>query len=111
MTNNSSYYHALNGQFVIVNTRASTFLGKLETDTFDTLVLRPSVVHEPSLHMNSGDMKNVPHYRLETERPTIINTMEVQTVQPTTEEHVRHIVNYDSGKYEPKFPKKEGEKK
>jgi hypothetical protein len=96
MTNNDSYYHELNGSYVIVNTRSMTFVGRLEADNFDTLRLRPSIVHEPRIHMKEGEMKNVPHYRLETNKPTIINTIEVQTVQPTTEDHVREIADYDS---------------
>ena len=96
MTNNNSYYHSLNGLYVAVNTRSSTFIGRLETDTHDTLILRPSVIHEPRMQLKDGALQNTPHYRLETEKPTIINTIEVQTVQPTTEQHVREIINYDS---------------
>ena len=111
MTNNNSYYHGLNGSYVVVNTRSSTFVGRLESDTHDTLILRPSVIHEPKIHMRDGEMKNIPHYRLEERLPTIVNTIEVQSVQPTTEAHIHEIVSYDSKAYEAKFPKQEGEKK
>jgi hypothetical protein len=91
----NSYYHLFQGRYVIVSTRTTTFLGRLEDDNFDTLTLRPSIVHEPRLQLKEGKVENTPHYRLETELPTIVNSMEVVGVQPTTEEHVRRVVDFD----------------
>jgi hypothetical protein len=109
MTNNNSYYHDLNGAYVIVNTRSSSFVGMLEADTHETLRLRPSIVHEPNFKFKDGNMQTVPHYRLEQKLPTVVNTMDVSSVQPTTETHVHEIVNYDAKTYEPRI--KQGEDK
>lgn len=70
-----------------------SFLGRLESDTFDTLVLRPSLVNEAGLHFDDrGELKFTTRYRLETERPTVIDTRAVQTVEPTTEERADYLV-------------------
>jgi hypothetical protein len=111
MTNNHSIYHDLNGQHVIVNSRVGTFLGVLEKDTHESIHLRPCVVHEPRLYLRDGRMESAPHYRLERQRPSILATMDISGVQPTTEAHIREIVDYESKPYEIKTPKQEGDKK
>ena len=95
MANNDSYYHELLASPVIVNTRSTSYIGILQYDGNDVLKLRPSIVHEPRM-IRSGnlDMKSLPFYRLESEKPTIINTLDVQTVQPTTRKHIEDLIKF-----------------
>jgi hypothetical protein len=88
-----SYYHELQGQYVIVLTKSTSFLGLLEKDSLDTITLRPSLINEPLFAIANGEIKTTNGYRLETQRPLIINTMDVQAVEPTTKEHLEDMIN------------------
>jgi hypothetical protein len=92
MTNHGSYYHAFQGDYVIVTTRTNSFLGVLEEDNHELLKLRPSLVNEPRIVSQGFDFRFLPTYRFESHKPTIINTMEVQAVQRTTKQHAKHIL-------------------
>jgi hypothetical protein len=93
MTNNNSIYHALNGNYVIVGTQVGNYWGRLEQDTHDTLSLRPSIVNEPSFRITDDGTKSTPRFRIEDDLPTLVNTIVVQTIQPTTEKYFRSIAN------------------
>jgi hypothetical protein len=95
MTNHDSYYHELHNEPVIVCSRGLNFIGILEYDGHDVLKLRPCIVHEPVLrHSGNFEMKSLPYYRLETKRPSIINTMDVTGVQPTTQSHIDDLIKF-----------------
>ena len=95
MANNDSYYHELHNQPVIVNTRSTSYVGVLQYDGNDVLKLRPSIVHEPRMSLDRNkEVKSRPYYRLEVNKPTIINTLDVQTVQPTTTQHIDDLIKF-----------------
>ena len=91
----TSYYHVLNGEFVIVSTRTTSFIGRLDQDTHETLLLRPSLVSEARLSLKNGTPESVPNYRLEERLPSIVNTLDVQAVQPTTKKYFFDVLNYN----------------
>jgi len=94
MAEKYSNYHEHQGEWVIVNTRSSSFMGKLESDSFDTLVLKPSVIGIPKMNITpSGDIKSYNHYLLEKDRTTIIKTDEVQAEEPSSQERADYLLN------------------
>lgn len=95
MPNNHSIYHEHARQHVILNAKTGTFFGVLDQDTHESIHLKPSMVSEPRILLRDGETKSVAHYRWETRRPSIFATLDVSDVQPTTEDYVMSVVNYD----------------
>ena len=98
MANNNSIYHSLNGNYVIVGTQLGNYWGRLEQDSHDTLGLRPSIVNEPSFRITDDGTKSTPRFRIENDLPTLVNTIAVQTIQPTTEVYFRSIAGGENEK-------------
>lgn len=92
MTNNKSIYNALNGNYVVVATSSGNYWGRMEQDNHDTLTLRPSIINEPLFRVSDEGAKTTPRLRVEDKLPTLVNTLVVQSVQPTTEEYFRSVV-------------------
>ena len=91
MTNNKSIYNALNGNYVVVATPSGNYWGRMEQDNHDTLTLRPSIVNEPLFRVTDDGTKTTPRLRVEDRLPTLINTITVQSIQPTTEEYFKSV--------------------
>ena len=92
MANNQSIYHDLNGNYVVVATQGGNYWGRMEQDDHNTLTLRPSIVNEPSFRFTDDGTKTFPRLRIESEPPTLVNTIAIQSVQPTTETYFRQVV-------------------
>ena len=92
MANNESIYHKLNGNYVVVATQGGNYWGRMENDNHNTITLRPSIVNEPLFRVSDDGTKTHPRLRIESELPTLVNTIAVQSVQPTTEAYFGQVV-------------------
>ena len=92
MADKHSWYHEHQGKYVSVNAQGISYLGLLESDSLDTLVLRPCLVNDSKISFKDGEIKFTPRYRLERERPAIIDTAKVIGVEPSTEERANYLV-------------------
>ena len=68
-------------------------VGKLEKDTHDTLYLRPHMVTWSAPLTIDGRQESLTSAYLEKNRPSIINTMSVQNVQPIRKKDVEKFIS------------------
>lgn len=93
MADRHSRYHQLCGKWVSVSLANRTYPGKLESDTFDSLVLRPALICENTpIFSKKGELKYFPVYRIEKVEPLIIDAMAVQCVEPERQEFLEELV-------------------
>jgi len=86
-------YHEHVGKWSRVYTRSTSFLGKLESDSFETLVLKPSIVSNVLAEITpDGNTKTYDYHHLEEKRPIIINTGEVQAAEPSSQKRVNYLL-------------------
>ncbi|MFA6023418.1 MAG: hypothetical protein WC781_05005 [Candidatus Pacearchaeota archaeon] len=73
------------------------FLGKLKEANGDRIILNPSMVCEP---LYDSEAKEIPQYRLEETKPTIITRAFVTTISPASEEYLNRLLEIGKDKTE-----------
>lgn len=89
MAKHESLYNSLKNQWVTIQTSSSSYTGKIEEDTHETIILRPSVIGESEPFIKEGSINTMNYCRIEEEIPTIVDTQRVEGVRPISEKYMR----------------------